>query len=86
MEVQVAEIKLRAIRRMGELSKALETAHKAGPGAEVQFPSSGKLKSEQLADAGVSTSSAGEGNVLNSLSATLLQTISEAVYYLNWQR
>ncbi len=64
MEVQVAEIKLRALRRMGELSKALETAHKAGQGTDVQLPNSGKLKSEQLSDAGVSTSSAGRAEQL----------------------
>ena len=53
MEVQVAEIKLRALRRMGELSKALEKAKN-----DTALPINGKSKSEQLYDAGVSTSAA----------------------------
>lgn len=55
MEVQVAEIKLRALRRMGELSKALETAESRH---RTTLPNGGKSKSEQLDDAGVSTSAA----------------------------
>jgi hypothetical protein len=54
MEVQVAEIKLLALRRMGELSKALEKAESHG--GEIRLPNSGKSKSEQLSDVGVSTS------------------------------
>ncbi len=63
MEVQVAEIKLRALRRMGELSKALEKVTTIG-GGEVGIPSGGKPKSEQLADAGVSTSAANRAEQL----------------------
>jgi hypothetical protein len=51
-----AEIQLRAVRRIGELSKALETAHKVGQGSEVQLPASGKLKAAALKAAGLSTS------------------------------
>ena len=58
MERWVAEIKLRAFARIGEISKELETAHKVGQGSEVQLPTAGKLKSEVLKSAGISTSTA----------------------------
>lgn len=58
MEVQVAEIKLRALRRMGELSKALEKAQQGGAGGGAKIPPLGSSKTQQLADAGISTSAA----------------------------
>ncbi len=64
MEVQVAEIKLRALRRMGELSKALEKAQ--GERTDIELHPSGgkKSKTDQLSEAGVSTSSAGRAEQL----------------------
>ncbi len=61
MEVQVAEIKLRALRRMGELSKALETAQGARTDIEHRTSGEPKSKTQQLNEAGVSTSSAKTG-------------------------
>jgi N6-adenosine-specific RNA methylase IME4 len=60
LETMAAEIKLRAIRRIGELSRELEKAEgfKGNQHAEV-VPTSGKnLKSQLLRDAGLSTSTA----------------------------
>ena len=57
MEFWVAEIKLRATVRMGELSAGLEKAQpKNGKGSGL--PTTGKTKKQTLADAGVSTSTA----------------------------
>ena len=53
-----AEIKLRAPRRIGEISKTLEKAHKTGRGSKVRIPSGGKSKSYTLKAAGISTSTA----------------------------
>ena len=47
-----------AFRRMGEISKTLEKAHKVGRGTTVQLPGAGKLKATILREAGVSTSQA----------------------------
>jgi hypothetical protein len=59
MEMWVAEIKLRATQRIGELSRDLDRAHKVGRGdGQLQLPSGGKLKAQALADAGISTSTA----------------------------
>lgn len=58
LENYAAEIKARAARRIGELSKALDKGHKVGQGSDVQLPSTGKLKAETLAAAGLSTSQA----------------------------
>lgn len=58
LEVQVAEIRLRALRRLGELSAALEKAETLGHSGEVRLPSAGKSKSDTLREAGVSTSQA----------------------------
>ena len=55
LEIQVAEIKIRATRKIGEMSKELERLTPQESGAmsrETGLPSSGKTsKSEQLADA-----------------------------------
>jgi hypothetical protein len=51
------EIRLRACQRIGVLSAELEKAHRTGDG-QVQPPSDGNLKSETLAAAGISTSTA----------------------------
>lgn len=52
----VADIKLRATRRLGELSRELEKA--ASGRAAVSLPSGGKSKTETLKAAGISTSAA----------------------------
>jgi ParB family chromosome partitioning protein len=54
LERYAAEIKTRAMRRIGELSADLETAR--GPNSKL--PSGGKYKTEVLAEAGISTSTA----------------------------
>ena len=51
-------IRARAFRRMGEISRELEKAHKVGQGTKVQIPRTGKLKATILAEAGISTSQA----------------------------
>lgn len=60
MESWIAEIKLRAERRMGELSKALEKGHKVGRGkGRLQLPANGSCKSDVLKSAGISVQEAG---------------------------
>jgi N6-adenosine-specific RNA methylase IME4 len=56
LERTAAEIRLRAKRRIGEISKSLETAPSGR--AAVSLPEAGKSKTKTLADAGVSTSEA----------------------------
>jgi hypothetical protein len=54
-----AEIRLRACMRIGEISRDMEKGHKIGRGeGEIQLPTDGKLKSELLEEAGISTSTA----------------------------
>lgn len=53
----VAEIKLRAVMRIGELSRELETA-KPVNGKGAGLPSGGKTKAQTLKTAGISTSAA----------------------------
>jgi hypothetical protein len=56
-----AEIKLRACVKIGEISRELEkaqTIHTEWHGAEIRLPSDGKSKEQQLAEAGISTSTA----------------------------
>lgn len=57
MEVWVAEIKARAARRIGEISKGLEKVVTTG-GGNVGIPASGKPKNETLRQAGILTSAA----------------------------
>jgi hypothetical protein len=57
MEAWCAEIKLRAVRRIGQLSKELEKVETAGP-STVRLPASGKPKAAVLKEAGLSTSTA----------------------------
>ena len=56
MEIWLAEMKLRARRRIGEISAGLETARKVGQGTDVQLPSGGKSKTEILKQAGLTKS------------------------------
>ena len=56
LDVWMSEIRLRACRRIGELSMELEKAQPTHSG--VQLPSGGKLKSDVLAEAGLSTTTA----------------------------
>lgn len=58
LEVWVREIHLRACVRIGELSRELERAEPGGAGGGSKFPSVGISKSQALADAGISTSTA----------------------------
>jgi hypothetical protein len=59
LERWVAEIKLRASIRLGELSLELGTGRKVGRGkGRIRLPNDGKLKVEVLAQAGISTSRA----------------------------
>ena len=58
LEATARRIRARAFRRMGEISRELEKAHKVGRGTKVQLPSTGKLKATILAEAGISTSQA----------------------------
>lgn len=57
MERWVAEIKLRAVRRIGELSRGLE-ASKGGANPKATLPAGGKSKYQILKSAGISTSQA----------------------------
>lgn len=59
MEQWVAEIKIRARRKLGEISQELEKAKN-----ETALPSGGKSKKDVLADAGVSTSVANRCEIL----------------------
>ncbi len=58
LETWAAEIKLRAQRRLGGMSRELEKAHKAGRGDDVQLPTTGKSKAATLKAASVPTSTA----------------------------
>ena len=60
MEAWVAEIKLRANVRIGELSKALEKAIVEGKSGNVRLPEGGKSKTKALKEAGISTSQASQ--------------------------
>lgn len=53
------------MRRLGELSRELEKAQPTYSG--VQIPSSGKLKSDILEQAGISTSTAQRAEILASI-------------------
>jgi hypothetical protein len=53
-----AEIRLRACQRIGEISRDLEKGEKIGGAGKFKVPSDGKFKSETLAEAGISTSTA----------------------------
>jgi len=57
-ERKFAQIKLRACQRIGEISRDLEKAEKIGGPGKFKVPTDGKLKSEVLAEAGISTSTA----------------------------
>src|SRR5882762_2106577 len=52
-----AEIRLRACQRIGEISRDLEKVETIGP-SSVRIPIDGKPKSQVLAEAGISTSTA----------------------------
>ena len=55
MELWLAEMKLRARRRIGEISRQLD-ASKGGANPEATLPSGGKSKKDTLNDAGLTTS------------------------------
>ncbi len=66
----MAEIKLRAVRRVWKLSAALEKVHKTGRGkGRIQLPATGKLKREVLSRADVSTSQANRAEQVARISA-----------------
>lgn len=58
LEVGAAELKLRACRRLGELSRDLDKATREGPAGNYKLPTGGKSKADVLASAGISTSEA----------------------------
>lgn len=58
MEQWLAEIRLRAQRRAGEISKTLEKSKGGRPNEKETLPTTGKSKSAVLSEAGISTSAA----------------------------
>ncbi len=68
IERMAAEIRLRAKRRLGQLTRQLDRAHKIGQGRKVQLPKSGKLKADVLKEANLSTSQAHRCEQLASVS------------------
>ena len=62
-----AEIRLRAKRRVGQLSKELDKAKKVGRASDIQLPRSGKSKAEALKHAGLTTSEAHRCEKLDSV-------------------
>ena len=54
----MSTIKLRAIAQIGKISLELEKARFVAPGQKPRVPTGGKTKEEQLAEAGISGSSA----------------------------
>jgi hypothetical protein len=54
----MSEIRLRATAQIGKISRELEKATKVGGAGKVSLPTGGKTKEEQLAEAGISTSTA----------------------------
>lgn len=80
MEVWLSEIKLRADRRIGEISNDLEKAKPGGAGGGSELPTGGKIaKNEALKQAGISTSTAHRCEQLASLSeAEIEQVVAEA--------
>lgn len=69
LEADAWEIRKRAEDKLGELSAALDKAHKVGRGSKVQLPKDGKLKAKALKDAGISTSAANRYEQFNRLPA-----------------
>lgn len=67
LEADAWEIRKRAEDKLGELSVALDKAHKVGQGKKVQLPSGGKLKAVALKAAGISTSAANRYEQFNKL-------------------
>ena len=59
MEMWVAEIKLRAMRKVGELSKLIAKVKPGGRGnVAIELPNGGRSKNQSLADAGMSVQAA----------------------------
>ena len=54
----MSEIRLRAIAQINKISRELEKAEKVGGPGKFKVPTSGKFKAEQLAEAGISTTTA----------------------------
>jgi hypothetical protein len=64
-EIQMAEIRLRAYRRIGEISRELETAE--AHGGKIWLPDGGKTKAAVLKAAGLSTSVAQRCEIVASI-------------------
>lgn len=77
MERWVAEIKIRAILRIGELSADLDKAQTQGKNGTVRLPASGKSKAAALRAAGISTSVANRAECLAEHSAEVEAYISK---------
>ncbi len=58
LETWTAEIKTRASRRIGEISRELEKAHGTGKAGKIKLPPSGSLKAGTLKAAGLTVQSA----------------------------
>ena len=72
LEIWVAEIRVRAKRRVGELSAALPVS-KGGANPSATLPSGGKSKSEVLQEAGLTTSEAGRCEQLASVAESAFE-------------
>ncbi len=68
LEADAWEIRKRAEDKLGELSTALDKAHKTGRGKKVQLPAGGKSKTAALKIAGISLSAANRYEQFNRLS------------------
>jgi hypothetical protein len=65
LNVWMSEIRLRAEMRIGQISRELEKS-KGGSNPKATLPTGGKSKEEQLAEAGISTSTANRYEELSS--------------------
>ena len=69
LEAHARRIRLRATKRIGEISAALETSPKAKGGQETRLPTGGKPKTEVLRKAGISTSVANRAEKIAAIPA-----------------
>jgi hypothetical protein len=77
-ERRFAEIRLRAIRKIGEISRDLEKAEHGGSGGGSKIPPMGTSKEQQLAEVGISTSSAHAGRPVSRSRDSLTKYTSAA--------
>ena len=77
METWAAEIRVRAMRRIGEISKDLAAAKPAGGRGKVVLPTSGRTKAETLADAGLTVQEANRCEHLAAIPARKFERLVE---------